>query len=32
MRGMQTSVQDIRRRIFTEVAKMGYEGGDYSRI
>ena len=32
MRGMQTSVQDIRRRIFTEVARMGYEGGDYSRI
>ena len=32
MRGMQTSVQDIRRRIFTEIAKMSYEGGDYSRI
>ena len=24
MRGMQTSVQDIRRRIFTEIAKMSY--------
>ena len=32
MRGMHTSVQNIRRQIFTEVARMGYEGGDYSRI
>ncbi len=32
MRGVYTSVVDIRQKIFTEVAKMAYEGGDFSRI
>lgn len=32
MRGIYTSVNDIRRRVFTEVARLSYEGGDYSRI
>ena len=32
MRGVYTSVVDIRQKIFTEVARMAYEGGDYSRI
>ena len=32
MRGIHTSIQNIRRQIFTEVARLGYEGGDYSRI
>lgn len=32
MRGIYTSVTKIRRQIFTEVARLAYEGGDYSRI
>jgi [FeFe] hydrogenase (group B1/B3) len=32
MRGIYTSVTEIRRKIFTEVARLAYEGGDYSRI
>ncbi len=32
MRGIYTSVNDIRRRVFTEVARLSYEGGDFSRI
>ena len=32
MRGIYTSVTDIRRKVFTEVARLAYEGGDYSRI
>lgn len=32
MRGIETSVIRIRRQIFTEVARLAYEGGDYSRI
>lgn len=32
MRGIYNSVTDIRRKVFTEVAKLAYEGGDYSRI
>ena len=32
MRGSYTSVTDIRRKVFTEVARLAYEGGDYSRI
>ena len=32
MRGIVTSVTDIRRKVFTEVARLAYEGGDYSRI
>lgn len=30
MRGIYTSVTDIRRKVFTEVARMAYEGGDYA--
>ena len=29
MRGIYSSVTDIRRKVFTEVAKLAYEGGDY---
>ena len=29
MRGIYTSVTDIRRKVFTEVARMSYQGGDY---
>ena len=32
MRGIYTSVNKIRRQVFTEVAKLAYEGGDYKRI
>ncbi len=32
MRGVHTFVDDIRRNVFTEVARLAYEGGDYSRI
>lgn len=32
MRGIYSSVTDIRRRVFTEVARLAYEGGNYSRI
>ena len=32
MRGIYSSVNRIRRQIFTEIARMSYEGGDYSRI
>ena len=32
MRGIYSSVTDIRRKVFTEVARLAYEGGDYSRI
>lgn len=32
IRGIYSSVTDIRRKVFTEVARMAYEGGDYSRI
>ena len=32
MRGIYTSVTDIRRKVFTEVARLAYEGGDYSRM
>lgn len=32
MRGIYTNVIDIRRKIFTEVSRLAYEGGDYSRI
>lgn len=30
MRGIYTSVTDIRRKVFTEVARMAYDGGDYA--
>lgn len=32
IRGVHSSVTDIRRRVFTEVAHLAYEGGDYSCI
>ena len=32
MRGVHSAVDDIRRKVFTAVAKLAYEGGDYSRI
>jgi [FeFe] hydrogenase (group B1/B3) len=32
MRGIHSIVDDIRRDVFTEVARLAYEGGDYSRI
>ena len=32
MRGMHTFITEIRRKVFTEVARLAYEGGDYSRI
>ncbi len=32
VRGIDTSLMHIRRKVFTEVARMAYEGGDYSRI
>ena len=30
MRGVHTVVNDIRRKVFTEVARMSFEGGDYA--
>ena len=30
MRGIPSLITDIRKNVFTEVAKMAYEGGDYS--
>nr|WP_274379843.1 4Fe-4S dicluster domain-containing protein [Caproicibacterium lactatifermentans] len=32
IRGIHSPVTDIRRKVFTEVARLAYEGGDYSRI
>ncbi|MEG2144530.1 MAG: monomeric [FeFe] hydrogenase, partial [Oscillospiraceae bacterium] len=32
MRGIHTYVNDLRRKVFTEVARLGYEGGDYRKI
>ncbi len=32
VRGIHTFVNDIRRSVFTEIARLAYEGGDYSRI
>ncbi len=32
MRGLYTSKTEIRRKIFTEVARLAYEGGDYRRM
>lgn len=31
MRGIYTSVNEIRRKVFTEVARLAYEGGDYGK-
>ena len=30
MRGIYTSVTEIRRRVFTEVARLSYEGQNYA--
>ncbi|MCH3971557.1 MAG: 4Fe-4S dicluster domain-containing protein [Oscillospiraceae bacterium] len=30
MRGVHSSVTEIRRKVFTEVARLAYEGGDYA--
>ena len=30
MRGIYNSVTDIRRNVFTEIARLAYEGGDYA--
>ena len=30
MRGIYSSVTDIRRKVFTEIARLAYEGGDYA--
>ena len=32
MRGVHTFINDIRRSVFTEIARLAYDGGDYSRI
>ncbi len=32
MRGIPSLITDIRKKVFTEVARMAYEGGDYSRV
>ncbi len=32
MRGIYTDITEIRQKIFTEVARLAYEGGDYGRI
>ena len=32
VRGIHTDVTDMREKIFTEVARLAYEGGDYSRL
>ena len=31
MRGVHSAVDDIRRNVFTEVARLAYEGGDLKR-
>ena len=32
MRGIPSLITDIRKKVFTEVARMAYEGGDYSKV
>ena len=32
MRGITTPVTKIRRQVFTEIARLAYEGGDLSRV
>jgi [FeFe] hydrogenase (group B1/B3) len=32
LRGIHSSVTDIRRKVFTEVARLAYEGGDYTKL
>ena len=31
MRGIPSLITDIRKKVFTEVARMAYDGGDYSK-
>ena len=31
MRGIPSLITDIRKKVFTEVARMAYAGGDYSK-
>ena len=31
MRGIPSLITDIRKKVFTEIARMAYEGGDYAR-
>ena len=32
MRGYESFVTNVRKQVFTEVARLAYEGGDYSRM
>ena len=32
VRGVHSAVDEIRRSVFTEIAKLAYEGGDYTRV
>lgn len=32
MRGIPSLITDIRRKVFTEVARLAYDGGDYSKV
>ena len=32
MRGIYSNKTEIRHKVFTEVARMAYEGGDFSRM
>ena len=32
MRGVHSDIDDTRRNVFKEVAKIAYEGGNYSRV
>ena len=32
MRGVHSDIDDTRRSVFREVARLAYEGGDYSRV
>jgi len=32
MRGVHSAVDEIRRNVFTEVARLAYEGGDLNRV
>ena len=32
MRNLKCSITDMRKRVFAEVAKLAYEGGDYTRM
>ena len=32
MRGVHSAVDDIRRNVFTEVARLAYEGGDLNKV